>query len=106
MLTGLRPSVGTPALPGGSCMTTALKRSLFIVGILGLTVSAAFAQSGALKVTSFPSGAEVIVDGVNTGKVTPMSVSLPVGDHSVMVTIPNSGWTPDSRIVTIASGNN
>src|SRR5215831_18364898 len=62
--------------------------------------------SGALKVTSFPSGAKVAVDGVDTGKVTPMSVSLPVGDHEVVVSIPNSGWNPDTRTVTINSGNN
>src|SRR5262245_58025853 len=62
--------------------------------------------SGSLKVTSFPSGARVVVDGVDTGKVTPMSVSLPVGDHEVVVSIPNSGWNPDTRTVTINSGNN
>ena len=62
--------------------------------------------SGSLKVTSFPSGARVVVDGVDTGKVTPMSVSLPVGDHDVVVSIPNSGWNPDTRTVTINSGNN
>jgi len=62
--------------------------------------------SGALKVTSFPTGANVAVDGVNTGKTTPMSVSLPVGDHEVVVSIPNSGWNADTRTVTIISGNN
>ena len=35
-----------------------------------------------------------------------MSVSLPVGDHDVVVSIPNSGWNPDTRTVTINSGNN
>ena len=62
--------------------------------------------SGALKVTSFPSGAHVAIDGVDSGKTTPMSVSLPVGDHTVVVSIPNSGWSVDSRTVTIVSGNN
>ena len=37
------------------------------------------AMSGALKVTSFPSGAQVLVDGVDTGKVTPMSISVSEG---------------------------
>src|SRR5262249_3973360 len=59
-----------------------------------------------LKVTSFPTGARVVVDGTDTGKVTPMSISLPVGDHDVIVSIPNSGWNPDTRTVTIISGNN
>jgi len=62
--------------------------------------------SGALKVTSFPTGANVAVDGVNTGKTTPMSISLPVGDHEIVVSIPNSGWNADTRTVTIISGNN
>jgi PEGA domain len=35
--------------------------------------------NGALKVTSFSSGANVSVDGVDTGNVTPMSISLAVG---------------------------
>jgi hypothetical protein len=78
-----------------------------IVLAMGLLVSAAHAASnGALKVTSFPSGAEVWVDGTNTGKVTPMSVSLPVGDHEVAVQIPGSGWSTDVRTVTIVEGNN
>jgi hypothetical protein len=64
------------------------------------------ADAGTLKVTSFPSGAQVIVDGVNTGKVTPMNVALPEGDHTVTVSLPNSGWNPDTRVVTIVAGNN
>jgi hypothetical protein len=71
-----------------------------------LFCSAAQAQSGALKVTSFPSGAKVSIDGADTGKTTPMSISLAVGDHTVVVSIPNSGWNPDTRTVTIVSGNN
>lgn len=64
------------------------------------------AQNGSLKVTSFPTGADVSIDGTDTGKVTPMSTSLAVGDHTVVVSIPNSGWNPDTRTVTIVSGNN
>ncbi len=76
--------------------------------LLGSLVDPAQAQttSGALKVTSFPSAAHVSVDGVDSGKVTPMTISLPVGDHTVVVSIPNSGWNPDTRTVTIVSGNN
>lgn len=83
-------------------------RSLFAIVIVSLALfsSAALAQSGALKVTSFPSGANVKIDGVDTGKTTPMSTSLATGDHTVVVSIPNSGWNPDTRIVTIVSGNN
>lgn len=66
----------------------------------------AFAQNGTLKVTSFPNGASVSVDGVDTGKVTPMNISLPQGEHLVVVQIPSGGWQPDTRTVTIVAGNN
>jgi len=63
-------------------------------------------STGSLKITSFPSGANVTIDGVSTGKTTPMTTSLPIGDHAVVVSIPNSGWNPDTRTVTIVPGNN
>jgi hypothetical protein len=63
-------------------------------------------SNGALKVTSFPVGASVSVDGVDTGKVTPMTISVAVGTHRVVVSIPNSGWNPDTRTVEVVSGNN
>jgi len=74
-----------------------------LVAALLYAVAPAAAQNGALKVTSFPSGAAVAVDGVSTGKVTPMSVNLAVGDHTVTVTIPNSGWQADTRSVQCRS---
>ena len=73
---------------------------------LAATVSSAAAQNGALKVTSFPSGAAVSVDGVDTGRLTPMSVNLPVGNHTVVVSLPGPGWRADSRPIDIVSGNN
>src|SRR5437763_355503 len=80
--------------------------ALLIVAVLVAIPRPAFAENGVLKVTSFPSGANVTVDGVSTGKVTPMSTTLWVGSHTVVVSIPNSGWNPDSRTVEIVSGNN
>jgi hypothetical protein len=62
--------------------------------------------SGSLKITSYPTGAAVSIDGIDTGKTTPMSESLTVGEHTVLVRVPNSGWNPDTRLVTIVSGNN
>lgn len=62
--------------------------------------------NGALKVTSFPTGASVSVDGADTGKVTPMSISVAVGTHTVVVSIPDSGWNSDTRTVEVVSGNN
>jgi Protein of unknown function (DUF1566)/PEGA domain len=75
---------------------------LFVTFLIGVAAAAA----GTLKVTSFPSGAQVIVDGVNTGKLTPMNISLADGDHIVTVQIPGSGWNADTRTVTIGPGNN
>jgi hypothetical protein len=75
----------------------------FLLVFVGWATSAA---AGTLKVTSFPTGAQVIVDGVNTGKLTPMNISLADGDHVVTVQIPGSGWNPDTRTVTIGAGNN
>lgn len=80
--------------------------ALVALSTMLMCVSAQAQGSGALKVTSFPSGAHVAIDGVDSGKTTPMSVSLSVGDHTVVVSIPNSGWSIDSRTVTIVSGNN
>lgn len=84
------------------------KCRVFTIGVvLCLMVTGAFAQgNGSLKVTSYPTGAAVAIDGVSTGKVTPMSESVPVGEHTVTVRVPNSGWNPDTRTVTVVSGNN
>ena len=73
---------------------------------MATVAAAASAAAATLKVSSFPSGAQVLVDGADTGKVTPMNVSLPEGDHVVTVRIPNSGWNSDTRTVSIVSGNN
>jgi hypothetical protein len=83
-----------------------MNKFAFCLVVILLCSTGVFAQSGALKVTSFPSGAQVVIDGINTGKTTPMSVSLSVGEHTVTVSIPNSGWNPDTRTVSIVSGNN
>src|SRR5205823_69367 len=81
---------------------------LIVAGIAALLAipGRAHAQNGLLKVTSFPSGANVTVDGAPTAKVTPMNISLSVGSHTVVVAIPNSGWQTDTRTVEIVSGNN
>jgi PEGA domain len=76
---------------------TRITRASFVVVLFLAAWTPAWAASGSLKVTSFPSGAQVWIDGVDTGKVTPMSVSLAEGDHLVTVQLPNSGWNPDTR---------
>jgi hypothetical protein len=62
--------------------------------------------NGSLKVTSYPSGAGVWIDGVDTGKTTPMSASVSIGQHVVRVSVPGIGWNDDERVVTVVSGNN
>ncbi len=85
-------------------------KAIAVVAVLFLLATPvalrADSSNGALKVTSFPSGASVSVDGVDTGKVTPMSVSVAVGAHTVMVSIPNSGWNSDTRTFVVVAGNN
>ncbi len=61
---------------------------------------------GELKVTSFPSGAHVSIDGEDTSKVTPMRTDLLVGRHQVRVFVPDSGWNSDTSTVQIVSGTN
>src|SRR5260370_39859381 len=62
--------------------------------------------SASLKVTSFPSGAHVSVDGVDTRKVTPMSTEVRVGNHKVRVYVPGSGWNSETVPVQVhPSGN-
>src|SRR6266699_4711217 len=83
---------------------TAIAVALFLLGVP--VALRADSSNGALKVTSFPSGANVSVDDMDTGKVTPMSISVAVGMHPVVVSIPNSGWSPDSRPFVVVAGNN
>ncbi len=83
------------------------------LGLLGLPPNLR-ADNGALKVTSFPSGANVFVDSVDTGKVTPMTVSEPVGTHTITVSLgpascqdpASSGWTPATHTMEVIQGTN
>ena len=87
-------------------IATRIPVALAFVCLVALMSVVTPATAGTLKVTSFPSGAQVMVDGVNTGKLTPMNISVADGDHIVTVQIPGSGWNPDTRTVTIVPGNN
>jgi hypothetical protein len=79
---------------------------IVLIGAILLVPSRAGAQNGVLKVTSSPTGANVSVNGNDTGKVTPMSIVLPVGSYTVVVSVPNPSWSPDSRTVDVEPGNN
>lgn len=94
--------------PSGNVWTSRIvwMTVLTVAFLVGPGRAEAQGGSGVLKVTSFPSGSNVSVDGNDTGKVTPMSVSVSVGTHTVVVSIPNSSWNPDTRSVDVESGNN
>ncbi|MBL8292454.1 MAG: PEGA domain-containing protein [Bryobacterales bacterium] len=77
---------------------------LFTITLAAASLS--HAASGILKVSSFPSGAEVLVDGSSTGKTTPMNVSVETGTHTVTVRISGGSWQADTRTITIVEGNN
>ncbi len=83
-----------------------MKKPSVLLVLIAALLATVTAHGQAFKVSSFPSGANVIIDGIDTGKVTPMSASLTLGNHGVVVQIPNSGWAADTRTVTIISGNN
>lgn len=78
-----------------------------IAATLCLLGAPAALRAQSLHVTSFPDGANVLIDGNDTGKVTPMSVNLAAGPHVVIVQLSNlTGWNVDKRTITIASGDN
>ncbi len=58
------------------------------------------ATTGALNITSTPAGASVVVDGSARG-VTPLSLTLPLGAHSVEVAL--AGYTGASKSVDVAA---
>lgn len=83
-----------------------LKWTLFAVAVLLLVAYAASAQTvddgHALVITSFPDGASVLIDGVDTGKVTPMELhGIKPGMHTISVSANSQGWMTDSRTITV-----
>src|SRR5208283_4116137 len=62
-----------------------------------------------LVITSFPSGAQIWINGVNTGDVTPATITLPAGTTSVDVSVqaPGAGWLPfENPTLAISLGTN
>lgn len=74
----------------------------------GGSVDADFTLSqdvGALTVTSTPAGAAIMIDGADSGEVTPHTfVAWPAGAHVVAVALTNYVSLPQSRDVEIAIG--
>ena len=58
----------------------------------GSTIDASFTliaqdATGQLSVTSTPTGAAIVIDGLDAGQTTPWTFTLPYGSHSVLVTL-------------------
>jgi len=68
----------------------------------GEACSATWAGEGIIKVYSGKTHAKIYVDGVDTGKIAPAEISMPLGQHEIMVTI--SGYTPDTQTVQVSPG--
>jgi len=60
-------------------------------------------KPGFVEVTSAPAGARVLVDGVDSGKVTPTELGLGSGDHVIALEL--EGYTQAERTVTVAIGS-
>jgi PEGA domain-containing protein/collagen triple helix repeat protein len=71
--------------------------------VLAICASAQDIDDGhQLCVTSFPDGASVIIDSVDTGKLTPMCLSkIKPGAHQITVAAPSAGWQTDTRTIQV-----
>ena len=54
------------------------------------------------QVTTTPTGAEIVVDGIPTGQVSPARVQIPAGAHIVALRLP--GYQPARRAVEVTEG--
>lgn len=64
---------------------------------------AAATQAGSINITSVPEGAQIILNGRDTGLFTPSTISeLPIGEKQSIRIIKN-GFETDSRTITLSS---
>ncbi len=59
--------------------------------------------TGAILVSSSPSGATILVDGLSKGVTSAMVQGIPVGTHTV--TLEKSGYMTETRLVTVNAGS-
>jgi PEGA domain-containing protein/collagen triple helix repeat protein len=79
-----------------------VRRAIRAFVVLILLASGARAQDDghSVAIDSFPPGATVVLDGVNTNKVTPMELrGVAPGSHSITVTAPGYSTTTQTVIV-------
>jgi hypothetical protein len=93
-LTGYEPASQTVSVSAGSTATA----SFTLVSIPPVT------QTGSISVSSTPAGAEISLDGTDTGKVTPYTLtSVTAGSHTVSVNL--TGYEPASQSVSVSAGS-
>lgn len=80
-----------------------MKKIIGMLALLLMFAGTSFGQS--LIVNSFPQGAEITLDGTDTGRITPSSIGVHSGSHTVLLTPPGSGWQSSTTTVTV-DGNN
>jgi len=73
------------------------------LALLGLVALLAAAPTGALYVTTLPSGADVWIDGTYTGHSPLVLDALAAGRHTVSLT--KTGWVPQNLDVSIVAGS-
>jgi purine nucleoside permease len=53
-------------------------------------------------ITSFPDGANVWIDNLDIGKVTPMELRrISPGIHTIKVAVASPGWSSDTRTINV-----
>lgn len=69
------------------------------------SIEATLLAAGWLEVTSTPEGAAIALDGIATGRLTPWSFNLPVGDYLVQVSLVNYLVQPEEIAAAVAVGD-
>src|SRR5947209_8176232 len=80
-------------------------KKLLLLAVLLFSSLSAFASNGTLVITSFPSGADITIDGVAPANPdTPTAVSLTPGTHTVVFAASDPGWAQQTATATVVSG--
>ena|SRR3984957_14274254 len=80
----------------------ALCTFFYLVVPVALRAQTVVDDGHSVVITSFPDGANVLIDGVDTGKVTPMEVHrITPGLHTITVSVAAAGWNTDTRTINV-----
>jgi Collagen triple helix repeat (20 copies)/PEGA domain len=79
-------------------------KKLFSLAAVLLFASVSFGQS--IVVNSFPAGAEITLNGIDTGKVTPSSIGVAHNStNTILLTPPGTGWQSATETVVVDGSN-